>query len=273
MQLLKFYIILCSLQFRWKGRKKEHRKCSDTIVSVVFPTFSHFLPWYFKATECQLRLSKTVVRSPVLITYMYVCFRTELTPAPHSVPRSTYRLKGPADTRVSLKCPDSAAGSGCATVQVSCWYTMGADTAWVWVQWQGAVAATVRGQWLLQGGDSGCCSLGTVATALRGKRLLQCGNSGCCSVETMAAAVRGQRLLQWGDSGCRSVGTVAAAVWGQWLLQCADISWYNVKKCSCNRVGTVAAKGRGQWLLQWGDSGCYNGDIDFYIVGTLSSSG
>jgi len=81
---------------------------------------------------------------------MYVCFRMELTPAPHSAPRSTYRLKGPADIRVSLKCRDSAAGSGCATVQVSCWYTMGTDTPKVWVQWLGAVAVTVKGQGLLQ---------------------------------------------------------------------------------------------------------------------------
>ena len=86
----------------------------------------------------------------------------ERTPAPRSVPRSTYRLKGPADTRVSLKCRDNAAGSGCATVQVSCWCTMWADTARVWVRWLGAVAVTVKGQWLLQRGDRGCCIMGTL---------------------------------------------------------------------------------------------------------------
>jgi len=101
-------------------------------------------------TKCQLRLSKLWSESLVLIKQMYVCFRMELTPAPHFVPKSTYRLKGPADTRVSLKCRDSAAGSGCATVQVSCWYKVGADTARVWVQWLGAVAATGKLQLLLQ---------------------------------------------------------------------------------------------------------------------------
>jgi len=98
------------------SKKKSTRKCSNTIVSLVFPTFSHFIPQYFKTTECQLRLSKLWSEIPMLIKHVYVCSRMELMPAPHSVPKSTYRLKGPADTPVSLKCRDSAAGSGCATV-------------------------------------------------------------------------------------------------------------------------------------------------------------
>jgi hypothetical protein len=140
------------------SKKKSKGKCSNIIVSLVFPTFSHFIPRYFKATEFQLSLSKLWSESPMLNSHMYLCFRMELTPAPHYVPKSTYRLKGPADTRVSLKYRDSAAGSGCVTVQVSCWYIVAAAIATGWVQWLGAVA-----------GGSGCCSKGTVVTAVRGE--------------------------------------------------------------------------------------------------------
>ena len=53
------------------SKKNNTGKYSDTIVSLVFPTFSHFIPRYFKTAKCQLRLSKTVVRKP-RVNYPYV---------------------------------------------------------------------------------------------------------------------------------------------------------------------------------------------------------
>ena len=160
-------------------------------MQVLVQCFLHFLTLYhdvFRPPSAKCAYPKLWSESLVLITHMYVCFRMELTPAPRSVPRSTYRHKVPADTRVSLKCRDSAAGSGCATVQVSCWYTVGGRR---------------------------CQSLGTVVGVI------------CCYSEgTVAAAVRGQWLLHWGhwllqcgDISWYSLETVAATEQAQWLLQ------------------------------------------------------
>jgi len=65
------------------------------------------------------------------------------------------------------------------------------------------VAAAVCGQWLLQCAEiswynvkkNSCYRVGTMAARVKGQWLLQKRDSGCCSEGTVAAAVRGQWLL------------------------------------------------------------------------------